>query len=198
MRSTIGAAKRLAVRQRIVPQSLICSVAGSAYLRNWISGTGISPASAMPTARPMMPSSLSEVSNTRSWPYLSCSPSVTAWTPPLGPTSSPNTSIFGLASSSWSSTRRIAVTMLIRWPSGAAIVASCRRGSGPRRRRPCSASPSKKTWRVTSAGNDTPRASASRARRLDVLRRPTLRSGPSRGRRRTPSAWAADRAPIRP
>ena len=47
-RSTIGAAKRLAVRQRMVPVSLICSVAGSAYLRNWISGTGSSPASAMP------------------------------------------------------------------------------------------------------------------------------------------------------
>ena len=43
MRSTIGAAKRLLVRQRIVPQSLICSSAGSAYLRNWISGTGIRP-----------------------------------------------------------------------------------------------------------------------------------------------------------
>ena len=65
-RSTIGAAKRLLVRQRIVPQSLICSVAGSAYLRNWISGTGIRPASAMPTARPTMPSSLRLVSNTRS------------------------------------------------------------------------------------------------------------------------------------
>jgi hypothetical protein len=35
--------KRLLVRQRIVPQSLICSIAGSAYLRNWISGTGIRP-----------------------------------------------------------------------------------------------------------------------------------------------------------
>ena len=57
MRTTIGAAKRLLVRQRIVPQSLSCSRAGSAYLRNWISGTGISPASAMPTARPIMPSS---------------------------------------------------------------------------------------------------------------------------------------------
>ena len=34
MRTTIGAAKRLLVRQRIVPQSLSCSVAGSAYLRN--------------------------------------------------------------------------------------------------------------------------------------------------------------------
>src|SRR5206468_2179896 len=57
-RRTIGAAKRLWVRQRIVPQSWICSVAGSAYLRNWISGTGISPASAIPTARPTLPSSL--------------------------------------------------------------------------------------------------------------------------------------------
>ena len=65
MRTTIGAAKRLLVRQRIVPQSLSCSAAGSAYLRNWISGTGISPASAMPTARPMMPSSDRVVSNTR-------------------------------------------------------------------------------------------------------------------------------------
>ena len=34
-------------------------------MRNWISGTGISPASAMPTARPMMPSSDKLVSNTR-------------------------------------------------------------------------------------------------------------------------------------
>ena len=71
---TIGAAKRLLVRQRIVPQSLSCSVAGSAYLRNWISGTGISPAIAMPTARPMMPSSDRLVSNTRASPNFSCRP----------------------------------------------------------------------------------------------------------------------------
>ena len=43
MRTTIGAAKRLFVRQRIVPQLLSCSAAGSAYLRNWISATGTSP-----------------------------------------------------------------------------------------------------------------------------------------------------------
>ena len=61
----MGAANRFAVRQRIVPQSLSCSAAGSAYLRNWISGTGMSPAAAMPTARPMMPSSDRLVSNTR-------------------------------------------------------------------------------------------------------------------------------------
>ena len=41
--TTIGAAKRLFVRHRNVPQLLSCSVAGSAYFRNWISVTGISP-----------------------------------------------------------------------------------------------------------------------------------------------------------
>ena len=40
--------------------------------------TGISPASAIPTARPTIPSSLSEVSNTRSTPNFSCRPNVTA------------------------------------------------------------------------------------------------------------------------
>ena len=34
IRTTIGAENLPAVRQRIVPASLICSVAGSAYLRN--------------------------------------------------------------------------------------------------------------------------------------------------------------------
>ena len=34
MRTTMGAAKRLLVRQRIVPQLLRCSVQASAYLRN--------------------------------------------------------------------------------------------------------------------------------------------------------------------
>src|SRR5581483_2224017 len=34
IRTTIGAAKWFAVRQRIVPQSFNCSVAGSAYFRN--------------------------------------------------------------------------------------------------------------------------------------------------------------------
>jgi hypothetical protein len=42
IRTTIGAANRLAVRHRIVPVLLSCSVAGSAYFRNWISATGIS------------------------------------------------------------------------------------------------------------------------------------------------------------
>ena len=43
IRTTMGAAKRLCVRHRIVPQLLSCSVAGSAYLRNWISATGRRP-----------------------------------------------------------------------------------------------------------------------------------------------------------
>src|SRR5438067_1209877 len=97
MRTTTGAAKRLRVRQRSVPQSFSCSAAQSAYLRNWISATGSNPASAMPTARPTMPSSERLVSNTRGAPYLSCSPRVAPCTPPLGPTSSPKTSMRGLS-----------------------------------------------------------------------------------------------------
>ncbi len=112
MRTTIGAAKRFAVRQRIEPQSFSCSAAGSAYLRNWISGTGMSPAAAMPTARPMMPSSDRLVSNTRATPNFSCSPRVAACTPPLRPTSSPNTTTRGFTSSSCSSVRRTAVTQV--------------------------------------------------------------------------------------
>src|SRR5438270_11629416 len=50
IRTTIGAANLLAVRQRMVPQSFNCSVAVSAYLRNWISATGRQPAKAKPTA----------------------------------------------------------------------------------------------------------------------------------------------------
>src|SRR6185437_8878189 len=84
MRTTIGDANRLYVRQRIEPQSLSCSAAGSAYLRNWISATGTRPASDIPTARPMIPSSERLVSNTRSRPYFSCRPSVAPCTPPFG------------------------------------------------------------------------------------------------------------------
>src|ERR1700753_3713714 len=80
----------------------------------------MSPAAAMPTARPMMPSSERLVSNKRSLPKRSCKPSVTAWTPPLRPTSSPKTSIRGLIASSCSSVRRTAVTRLMRGPCGSA------------------------------------------------------------------------------
>ena len=73
-----GAANLFAVLQRIVPQLLSCSVAGSAYLRNWISATGISPAIAIPTERPMIPSSERLVSNTRLSPNVSWSPIVAA------------------------------------------------------------------------------------------------------------------------
>ena len=74
IRTTIGAANRLFVRHRIVPQLLSCSVAGSAYLRNWISATGIRPDTAMPTARPMIPSSDRLVSNTRAVPEALAEP----------------------------------------------------------------------------------------------------------------------------
>jgi hypothetical protein len=84
------------VRQRTVPQLLSCSAAGSAYLRNWISATGTRPEYAIPTARPMIPSSESEVSNTRRSPKRFCSPSVTRCTPPFTPTSSPNDDELGV------------------------------------------------------------------------------------------------------
>src|ERR1700756_2092553 len=74
----------------------------------------------MPTARPTIPSSERLVSNTRPIPYLSCSPRVAPCTPPFGPTSSPNTTMRGLSASSVSSVRRIAVSMLMRAPSGCA------------------------------------------------------------------------------
>ena len=72
----------------------------------------------MPTARPMMPSSDRLVSNTRASPNFSCSPSVAPCTPPLRPTSSPNTTTLRIDRQlDVPSVRRIAVTMLMRGPS---------------------------------------------------------------------------------
>ena len=100
----------------------------------------MSPASAIPTARPMMPSSESDVSNTRALPKLSWRPRVAACTPPLGPTSSPNSSIRGLPRSSASRVRRIAVSMLMRGPSGAGTSLA---GGG---RYPDAARPPRREW----------------------------------------------------
>ena len=62
---------------------------------NWISATGRRPFMAMPIAVPTIPSSESGVSKQRWAPNSSVSPSVARNTPPLGPTSSPNTSTVG-------------------------------------------------------------------------------------------------------
>src|SRR5205085_785443 len=178
-----GAAKRLRVRQRSVPQSFSCSAAESAYLRNWISATGSNPASAMPTARPTMPSSERLVSNTRGAPYLSCSPRVAPCTPPLGPTSSPKTSMRGFSASSTSRVRRIAVSMLMRGPDGRAVrlagAVTWPSGASP----PCSWSArvpsgfSKKTCCVSEPGSGGGRASAPS----------TARSTPAPGSEPSPS-----------
>src|SRR5260370_15663334 len=58
---------------------------------NWISPTGFRPCAAMPTHRPLISSSASGVSTTRSDPKRRCSPAVARNTPPLTPTSSPST-----------------------------------------------------------------------------------------------------------
>src|SRR5258707_4056784 len=65
---------------------------------NWISPTGFSPCAAMPTQSPLIRSSASGVSNTRSGPKRCCSPTVARKTPPLTPTSSPNTTTLGSSS----------------------------------------------------------------------------------------------------
>src|SRR5262249_3917059 len=62
---------------------------------NWISPTGLSPCAAMPTQAPLISSSDSGVSMTRSGPKRCCSPTVARNTPPFTPTSSPSTITFG-------------------------------------------------------------------------------------------------------
>ena len=90
------------------------------------------PGAAMPTARPMMPSSERLVSNTRPTPNFSCNPRVAACTPPLRPTSSPKMSMRGFTASSCSSVRRTAVTRLMRGPCGLASDVARRRNDCPR------------------------------------------------------------------
>src|SRR5262249_16088932 len=58
---------------------------------NWISPTGLRPCAAMPTHSPLINSSESGVSITRSEPKRCCSPTVARKTPPFTPTSSPST-----------------------------------------------------------------------------------------------------------
>ncbi len=60
--STIGQAKRPPSASAACPRRRLFG-GGIGYWRNWISGQGISPAKAMPTAQPTMPSSEGEVSN---------------------------------------------------------------------------------------------------------------------------------------
>src|ERR1700682_4424143 len=80
---------------------------------NWISPTGFSPCAAMPTQSPLIRSSASGVSNTRSGPKRCCRPTVARKTPPLTPTSSPNTTTLGSSSIARASAMLTASTSVI-------------------------------------------------------------------------------------
>jgi len=69
------------------------------YARYWISGTGSSPPSPAPSARPRIDVSSSSVSKTRVLPKQSANAFVTPYTPPLAATYSPKTSMAGFATS---------------------------------------------------------------------------------------------------
>jgi hypothetical protein len=75
---------------------------------NMISMTGRSPVTAAPKAAPAMATSEMGVSNTRSFPCLSCSPGVVMNTPPGSATSSPKNTTAGSRAISSSSAERIA------------------------------------------------------------------------------------------
>src|SRR5690606_5433129 len=77
---------------------------------NWISATGRRPWVAMPTPRPAISPSARGGPSTRSAPKRRCRPSVARNTPPLTPTSSPNTTTFGSAPRAWARARLMAST----------------------------------------------------------------------------------------
>src|SRR6516164_6797245 len=77
---------------------------------NWISPTGFSPCAAIPTHAPLMSSSASGVSITRSGPNRVCNPAVARNTPPLMPTSSPSTITSRSSSMARASARLMAST----------------------------------------------------------------------------------------
>src|SRR5579872_2077980 len=80
---------------------------------NWISPTGFNPCAAMPTQSPLMRSSASGVSSTRSDPKRFCKPAVARKTPPLMPTSSPSTTTLGSSCIARPSARLTASTKVI-------------------------------------------------------------------------------------
>src|SRR3974390_1274825 len=77
---------------------------------NWISATGLSPCAAIPTQSPLISSSESGVSRTRSTPKRRCKPDVARKPPPFVPTSSPNTTTSGSSAKARASARLIAST----------------------------------------------------------------------------------------
>src|SRR5262245_46760729 len=77
---------------------------------NWISPTGLNPCAAIPTHSPLIKSSASGVSITRSGPNRCCSPTVARNTPPFTPTSSPSTTTFASSAMARASAKLTAST----------------------------------------------------------------------------------------
>src|SRR5215204_3500528 len=80
---------------------------------NWISPTGLKPWAAMPTHSPLIKSSASGVSITRSGPKRCCRATVARNTPPLTPTSCPSTTTLGSSSRARARARLTASTSVI-------------------------------------------------------------------------------------
>src|SRR6266508_2131494 len=90
---------------------------------NWISPTGRSPCAAIPTHSPLINSSESGVSTTRSGPNRCCSPTVARKTPPLTPTSSPSTTTLASSCMTRASARLTASTNVASGISASQLLA---------------------------------------------------------------------------
>src|SRR5215470_4175013 len=86
------------------------SMQGYMKRMNWISPTGLSTCAAMPTQTPLIKSSDSGMSMTRSGPKRRCRETVARNTPPFTPTSSPSTITFGSSCIARASARLTAST----------------------------------------------------------------------------------------
>src|SRR5229473_6247497 len=111
VRRTIGQLSRPCVRRRSREAWFTnWSMQGYRKPMNWISPTGLSPCAAMPTQTPLIKSSDSGISITRSGPKRCCRETVARNTPPFTPTSSPSTITFGSSSIARASARLTAST----------------------------------------------------------------------------------------
>src|SRR5260370_23946438 len=111
MRRTMGKLSRPWVRLRRREAWFInWSMQGYMKPMNWISPTGLSPCAAMPTQTPLIKSSDSGMSITRSGPKRCCRETVARNTPPFTPTSSPSTITLGSSCIARASARLTAST----------------------------------------------------------------------------------------
>src|SRR5258707_5769039 len=111
MRRTIGQLSRPCVRVRS-REAWFTSWSMQGYMKpmNWISPTGLSPCAAMPTQTPLIKSSDSGMSITRSGPKRCCRETVARNTPAVTPTSSPSPITLGSSCIARASARLTAST----------------------------------------------------------------------------------------